>query len=348
MSTVPRTEQRGPSLWAIILILAGVIWLLAQANIISRENLSVLLRVWPILLIGLGLELLIGRQSRALSTLIILGTIGILLVLMVVGPSIGLAAQSTVTEAQYDQPLENAQSAEITVSVGVGNLYVRPVEDSSQLFDANIRYLGNVQYDASGSNENVTVRLENDTQPLNWLAIDNIFNWLNSDESARWDIGINPDVPVELNLSTGTGGADLDLGDLHLTRLSVNSGTGGIVMTMPAVEEDAAPRHYEATVSLGTGGATLTLEDGIAVDLRVDSGTGGVTIDVPDNAPVRVDAETGTGGIGVPSFLNRISGDEDNFVGARGVWESASYASADENARINIEYDGGTGGLTVR
>jgi hypothetical protein len=117
---------------------------------------------------------------------------------------------------------------------------------------------------------------------------------------------------------------------------------------MPAVENDGEPRSYDAVVSMGTGGATLTLEEGIAVSLRVNTGTGGVTIDVPDNAAVRLDAETGTGGIGVPSFLTRASGDDDSFVGENGVWESDSYASADENARIDIVFDGGTGGLTVR
>lgn len=348
MSTVPRSEQRGPSLWAILLILVGVIWLLSQTGIISRENISVLFRVWPLLLIGIGLELLVGRQSRALSPLIILGTIAILFVLMVVGPSIGLAAQSDVTEAQYSEPLDGVESAEITVGVGVGNLYVRPVADSSQLFDASIRYLGNVQYDASGNNGRVAVTLENDSEGGNWFNFIDLFGWRDNEETARWDIGISPEVPVNLNLSTGTGGADLDLSNLQLTGLNVNSGTGGITMTMPAVESDAEPQPYNAYVSLGTGGATLALEEGIAVSLRVNSGTGGVTIDVPDNAAVRLDAETGTGGIGVPSFLTRVSGEDDSFVGENGVWESDSYASADENARITIEFDGGTGGLTVR
>lgn len=348
MSTQPRSEQRGPSLWAILLILVGVVWLLAQANIISRESLSVLFRVWPILLIGIGLELLVGRQSRALSTIIILGTIAVLVVLMVVGPSIGLAASAEVTAAEYSEPLGDTESAEITIGAGVGNLNVRPLTDSSDLFSADIRYLGSIQYDASGSNGRAVIRLENETEGARFFNPIDLFGWLNDENSARWDIGISPNVPVNLNLSAGTGGADLDLGDLQLTGLSVNSGTGGVTLTMPAVLNDAEARPYDAVVSLGTGGATLTLEEGIAVNLRVNSGTGGVTIDVPDSAAVRVDAETGTGGINTASFLTRTSGDDDNFVGDSGIWESDSYASADTNSRITIEFDGGTGGLTVR
>jgi hypothetical protein len=345
MSTSTRNEQRSPSLWAIILILIGVIWLLAQANIITGENLSVLFRLWPVLLIGVGLELLVGRQSRALSTLIVLGTIAILVVLMIVGPSLGLASNVEVTREQFTQPLDGTESAHITVGAGIGELNVRALNDSSNLFDADIRYLGNVQYHAEGSNGNVTVTLENNTDGLNWFSFVDLFNWFDDDNDVRWDVGISPDVPVDLSLSTGTGGADLDLSLLQLTGLNINSGTGGITLTLPAVEGE----RYDASVSLGTGGATINLEDGIATSLRVNSGTGGVTLDVPDDAPVRLDAQTGTGGIDAPSFFDRISGgDDDNFIGDSGVWETSSYREADPDARIDIHFDGGTGGLTVR
>jgi hypothetical protein len=344
MSTPNRSEQRGPSLWAILLIVIGVVWLLAQANIITGANLSVLFRMWPILLIGIGLELLFGRQSRALSTLIILGTVTILIVLMIVGPSLGLAANTEVETAQYSEPLGDVSSAQITVGVGVGNLDVSALTDSTALFEADIRYIGQIEYTADGETEK-QVTLVNDTDGTNWFNFVNVFNWFGEDNSARWDIGISPTVPVDLSLSTGTGSADLDLSSLQLTGLNVNSGTGGITLTMPAVERES----YTASVSLGTGGATITLDEGIATNLRVNSGTGGVTIDVPDDAPIRLEANTGTGGISVIASLERVSGDDEgSFVGDSGVWETSTYAEASENSRINIRFDGGTGGLNVR
>ena len=343
MSTPVSTERRGPSLWAIILILVGVIWLLAQADIITGEHLSVLFRMWPLLLIGIGLELLVGRQSRALSTLIILGTIVILVGLMFVGPSIGLAAHTEVTAAQYDVPLEGVESAQITVGVGVGELNVQALNDSSDLFNADIRYVGNVHYDTSGSNGRTTITLENDTDNMSWFSLADIFNLFDNGSDARWNIGISPDVPVNLSLSTGTGSSDLDLTNLQLTGLDVNSGTGSITLTLPATEAS-----YQASVNSGTGSATIDVSRATAVNLRVNSGTGSVTIDVPDDAALRLDAQTGTGGISAPSFLERTTAEDDNITGDSGVWETASYAGADENARINIEFDGGTGSLNVR
>jgi hypothetical protein len=54
-----------------------------------------------------------------------------------------------------------------------------------------------------------------------------------------------------------------------------------------------------------------------------------------------------TGGITVPSNFQRLSGsDEDRFVGDEGVWQTSNYDSAAR--KINIEFDGATGGLTVQ
>jgi hypothetical protein len=343
MSTTTYHERRGPSFWAIILILIGLVWLLAQADIITGENLSVLFRMWPILLIGIGLELLVGRQSRALSTLIILATVAILVVLMVVGPSIGLSAHTEVTAAQYSEPLEGIESAQITVGVGVGQLDVHALNDSSDLFDADIRYLGNVHYDASGSNGRAAITLENDSDDIGWFNLADLFNLFDEDNNARWDIGISPNVPVDLSLSTGTGSTTLNLTELQLTGLKVNSGTGSITLALPAAET-----HYDADVSMGTGSATITMDQVNAISLRVNSGTGSVTIDVPDDAAVRLDAHSGVGGVNAASFLERAGDEENNMLGDSGVWETANYADASENARINIQFDGGTGDLTVR
>lgn len=343
MSAPVYSERRGPSLWAIILIAVGVIWLLAQANVITSEHLSVLFRVWPIVLIGLGLELLVGRQSYGLSSLIVLGTIALLIVLMLAGPSLGLASSTEVTAAHYTEPLDNASSAQITVGVGVGDLHLDPLNDSAALFDADIHYIGQTRYDSTLSGDRKSITLNNDTGTSGGINVFDLFSLLNNNSRARWNVGISPEVPVALNLSAGTGSATLNLSRLDLTSLSVNSGTGSVTLTLPANE-----LRYDATISTGTGSLTIDATQSNAVGMQINSGTGSVTIDLPDDAPIRLDAETGTGSISVASFLSRTSSESDSFVGEQGIWESASYANASESARIDISFDGGTGSLTVR
>lgn len=69
--------------WPIIMIGAGVIWLLTNLNIIPTENLWILLRLWPMLLIVAGLDLLFARRlplvGAILALLVIAGVVTLLL-----------------------------------------------------------------------------------------------------------------------------------------------------------------------------------------------------------------------------------------------------------------------------
>lgn len=55
--------------WPIIIIGAGVVWLLNNLNIIPSENLWILLRLWPALLIVAGLNVVFARRLPLLGAL---------------------------------------------------------------------------------------------------------------------------------------------------------------------------------------------------------------------------------------------------------------------------------------
>jgi hypothetical protein len=330
---------RGVSIWAFILIGIGAIWLLGQAGILRGENFSVLGRIWPIVLIAAGVALLLGSRSRALSTIIGLGTLVLIIALMVVGPSIGLSSNVEAQEGQYSEPLDDAESADVTLEMAVGTLNLNPLLDSANLMEANISYLGTVEFSENDAPER-EIALVNEFEsnnPFDFLGLIGT----DDEEGLVWNVGLNPDVPLELTVNTGTGSANLLLGDFDVTALNINTGTGGVTATLPVTET-----AYNARVNTGTGGINLTLEEGAALTLRLNSGTGGATVDVPDGAAVRLTADVGTGGIEVSADnLERVSGEDDNFVGDSGIWETEGFEAADR--QIIIDYDGGTGGLTV-
>lgn len=342
MNTSTTSQQRrSPPFFAIGLIFVGILWLLFQVNVITGAHLSVLVRMWPLLLVGIGLELLFGRSSRALSTLIVVGTMAVLLLAMLIGPSVGLAANTEVTEASYNTPLDGTDAAQITVSVGIGSLYVTPLESETSLFDANIRHIGDVQYTVEEGSTSI-IRLQNESNNGRFNIGSFFSDVVQSDNNARWDVGISPLVPLDLTLETATGSTTADLSGMHLTALEVESGLGSVTLTLPASEQ-----RYDANLSLGTGEAIVHLEAVSTLNLTIDNGTGGATIYLPENAAVRLRADTGIGGIDVPGFMERTTY-EDDSLGDQGVWETESYATARESQRIDIDFSGGTGGLTVR
>jgi hypothetical protein len=87
----PQTSRRIYIFWPLVLVAGGVLWLLANFGVIAGENFFVLFRLWPVLLIAAGLDLLFGRRWPLVSALIAVVTVGLAVVAVVFAPQLGLA-----------------------------------------------------------------------------------------------------------------------------------------------------------------------------------------------------------------------------------------------------------------
>jgi hypothetical protein len=233
MTTV-RRESHGSPIWAFILIALGVIWLLFEARIITGANLVVLFRLWPIILIAFGLELLIGRNSRPLSLLIGVGTIALLLALMVVGPSIGLATNVEIKQVQYTEPVDDATLAQMELDLSLGHVVMQAGEPDT-LIDADLRYIGDVNFTVTeeGSEKFVVLTSENEGgQWFDFLGLS--LRTAEQDENElRWSIGLTPRIPLDLRLNGGVGESQIDLSGIQLSRLDYNGGVGQTTISLP-------------------------------------------------------------------------------------------------------------------
>jgi hypothetical protein len=335
---IQRNYQGRSLFWPLLLIGVGLVWLFSNLGILQPASLGVLFRLWPLILIVIGLNLLFGRRSPALSNLIGIGSVVVIIGLMLVGPSLGLVQSAEVKTAAYSEPKGDVQSAQVHLDLAVADAHVTALSDSENLFEADVRYTGEVLFNVSGESQKViTLSEENQfNQSVNFWD----WNFFDGND-LRWDIGLNPSVPLDLDVSSGVSNSSLNLSELQLTRLNINSGVGSMNLNLPVM-----PDSYDVTISAGTGSIDIEILEGSMLNLDINGGVGGVTIDVPDNAAVRIEATTGVGGIDVPGNYQRVSGDESDFVGERGVWQSDSFENASQ--QITIEFDGGVGGLTIK
>ena len=337
MTTMQRS--RGRSLfWPLVLIGVGLVWLLSNLGVLQPASIGVLFRLWPLVLIIIGLDLLFGRQSPAIGTLIGVGGVALIIVLMLIGPSLGWVSAADVKDASYSEPVGEATSAVVNLDLSVASTDVRAISNSNNLFEADLRYVGDVNFNVSGQAEK-TVTLK---QPEQSNVSFNFWDWglFNPDQNLHWNIGLSPNVPIALQVHSGVSSSILDLSDLQLTGLNVSSGVGSLTLTLPAMDT-----AYDVQINGGTGSSDIKVGEGAAINFNINGGVGSVTIDVPDGAAVHVVASTGVGGIDVPSNYKRISGSDDNFVGDKGEWESPNYAESDR--QINIEFEGGVGSFSL-
>ncbi|MBE0689873.1 MAG: hypothetical protein IH587_07105 [Anaerolineae bacterium] len=329
--------QSNSTFLALILIGIGVIWLLGQFDVLSGANFAVLFRFWPLILVAIGVNLLVGRGRPQLSLLIGIVTVGIFLVLMLIGPSIGLAQMAEVQEAQFNEPLAGVESADINLDLSVAETTIQAASDSSNLFEADLHYVGDVRFDASGeARRNVRLWTEGSVS-TGFVSFWPFGDF--GDQDLRWDISLSPDVPLALGIHGGVGKNTFDLSGLNITSLNVNGGVGETHVTLPSTGSD-----YPVSFDGGVGSTDITIVSGAALTLNIKGGVGEVVIDIPEDVPVRLEANRGLGGVNISAAgLNVLREGDDN-----GEWESAGYADASPSERILITFDGGVGGLRVR
>ncbi len=355
---IENRRERGPYrslFWPVVLIGVGALWLLGNVGLITNENLSVLWRLWPLLLIVVGLDVLVGRGSPAVGGAIGLLAVGLVVVLVLVGPAMGLATQNEQifgtrfvapsAEIQADNlavPLEGTTSAQVTLDLSRGPTTVSALAQSSdQLFAGTIRHVAPIQFNASGSSGAKSVH-------LGVTGFDGLM--LYDSNRLRWDINLAQNVPTDLTIGGGSGSADLNLSAINLTGFTLQGGSGSADLSLPAagaaynVNIDGGSGSLTANVASGAsitgsvagGSGSINLSIGADSDATLDvrGASGSVTIDLPQNVGVRiVSVGGGSGSLSVPDGLTQVSGGGNRNAG---TWESAGFASAAHQIVINI------------
>ena len=315
--------------WPILLIGIGLIWLLSNLGVIPRENFAMLGNLWPLILIVIGLDLLFGRQSPLLGALVGLIAVGIAVVVLIAGPALGLSTAGILRHESIREPLSDAAQAEITLNLSSQPARIYPLSNSTNLFEAEIDYFGELRFTSSGTRLR-RIRLER-FQPNPSVSF-------SPDPTARWEIGLTPQIPLTLRIDASSGSVDLNLAGLQLTDLQIDQASGRMEIELP--ENSTA---YTARIEGGSGSLQINLPREANLTLRLDGKSGATRIIAPAELPLRVEIrDAGSGNVSLPDWLQRISGRD-----KEGVWESASYSSAAQRVLIICE-DLGSGSFTIR
>lgn len=341
--------------WPVVLIGFGAIMLLANLDLIPAPSLSALVRLWPLALIILGLDILVGRRAPLIGALIGIVAVALIVLFLYLAPRLDFVPRIERKTIPINTPLEGSSSAEVTLDLERYATTIEAAVDSDDLFDAVLETYTDVDYSARGAARK-TISLE----PVNASNFD--LDWSASTSGMEWVIGLSPLIPLDLSVDVGSGSASLELFDLMLNELKVNGGSGSTDLAIPAgrerypvdinggsgsfdiqIEEDAA---LEAAFDIGSGSFDVIVGDGAAMTLEIDGGSGSIFIQLPEDAGVRLVVDNhGSGGVRVPGDFVLVDdlGDDDRDTG---VWESDQFDSASRT--IELRFEPGSGTLTLR
>ncbi len=228
---------------------------------------------WPAIIILFGLWLLLGALYRGRSS------------------SVG---------QKLSIPLESARSARIKLDHGAGRLNIQSGASSTELlsgvFGAEVDYKSNLESDQ------LQVKVRNSPHFWAWFP----------GESLDWDIHLNGDIPLNLKIDSGASASTLDLTDLKVVDLDIDTGASSAEVNLPA-------NAGNTRVEIDSGAASLNLRvpSGVAARIKVKSGIASVNVD--------------------PNRFPRLDG---------GLYQSADYATATN--RVDISIDTGVGSVEIK
>lgn len=317
--------------WPILLIGVGLVWLLGNLGLIQGNSLSLLGSLWPVILIAVGLDLLVGRGSPVVGAVIGLLLIAVLVGALIAGPALGLKTPNgNFRVERFSSPLDSASSSDVRINSGSEPVSIRALNDSNQLIDATIGHYGTIDFNVSGDKDKVVTLSHNNASP--------VFNFNFGDlKDLRWDIGLSPNVPTRLELSSGSGSVDLNLSGMKMNGVLLDSGSGSVNVVL---SETTQP--YTAEIHSGSGSVNVQLPANTDVTLRTDSGSGSVNVRLPSNTAVRVEvSDHGSGSVSIGGGLSHVSGSD-----KEGTWESQGYAQAAHKILIQV-VGMGSGSLSI-
>ncbi len=230
--------RRGDLFWGSVLLLVGVFLLLENLGLLNALGVNIWNLIWPTIIILLGLWILWGT----------------------------LFTRRSVASEEVEIPLEGASRAQIRLKHGAGRFRLAAGAGSGTLMQGTF-----------GAGLDFKTKHDGDTLEVDMRGPKDhfmVFPWTWSPGQYDWTVGLNRNIPVALNISVGANDTRLDLSELQVTNLKLQTGASSTTLTVPA-----KAGHTRAEIESGLAALKIRIPPGVAAHIRVKSGLSGTTID---------------------------------------------------------------------
>jgi hypothetical protein len=301
-----RRPHRAAVVFPLLLIFVGGVFLLQNLGYLPPNYWLNLWRLWPLVLVLIGVELLFG--SRVPTVLLA----GIAAVILIGGALVGGVPGATTPPAAstinptLTQTLDGAARAVVNVRFDAGELQIGSLGVDQENLLASASYMGPAdlvpqpRYTLSGD----TGRLEYAASQRGGAGSTPFIGGTGA--APRLALSLNPRVPISsLSIKTGATDSRLDLSGLQIDDLDLAVGAASTWLRFPAEAGTTS-----AQISGGASSITLEIPPGVAARIRTRGGLSTVNVNQArfpsvgdqlyrspdyDTAPNRIDVSIDTG-----------------------------------------------------
>lgn len=330
MSQLSHREPRHTSLFGpIVLIAIGLFILFNRSNLLTDLYWLDVLRLWPLLLVFLGLNVLALHASRPYASLFS-GLISLAAVLVfgyvLLNGLAGTPFSSRLAVGDWQTDAIHFGAADVETAVydiviGPPGADLYALEDNRDLIDGTITYQDEYLFDTRVSGSEATIRLTPQNRSEEWVFLPDF--WREYGETNRWQLGLNGNVPAAMTLEAVASRSQLDLRDLQLESLTMTTSAGDIELLLPGSD-------YDANLVTNASSTEITLPENGRHAINLEVNAGPVILHLPPGMALHVEVDRALGSFGASNTgLRRVDGQES-------VWETAGYDDAQDRLDLTI------------
>ncbi len=251
-----RSTGRGTIVWGLLLIVAGLIWLLNNLGYLPGDFWRTLWRFWPVILILVGLEVALrGFSNRVAVPLLLLAVVAVAAGVVVVAPTLppeGLVADS------FRQEMGALDQALIELEIDNGDMSIdgsvaRGLLASGQLDHASSIAIQKEYAEAAGRG---TLKL--------FDRYEAFFAFFLGDRRNDWALQLSPDIPLDLRLTGDDSHLNLRLEGLDLRTLSGELDDCSGEVRLPATD------GLQASLTLSDSALTVIVPPAVGARVMVE------------------------------------------------------------------------------
>lgn len=261
-----RRAHNMPVLGPLLLVVAGVVFLLNNLGYLDWGIWGHLWRLWPLILVAIGVDLLFGRKSQLVSVIIVVALLA---------AGIGFLALSGEFSAT-GAPIRKTVAVPMRPTVSQVNLSVQLGSDSTLNIgalgpDATNMVAGTLEYRDARNEPDVLIMSEGQATRVN----------LNQkrpaggpgESNVAWNINLRREIPFFLILTAGNSDTNLDLREVIVRSLDLTVGNNNANITFPAAGQTFA------SITTGNSDLELTIPGAVEARIAISAGNGDISVD---------------------------------------------------------------------
>jgi hypothetical protein len=255
--------------WGVFFIVLGAVPLAYHQGAVSLSTLSDAWRLWPLVLVGIGLGLVLSRTpAYFVGGLVVAACLGLVLgSLFAVGPRLGCGNHGTAASTiSRDGNFDGAAQVELDIQCGL----------------ANVTTSADGQWHVRASSSGGSGATVDSTSTSLSVRSGDRNGWRLDRADENWDLELPSGHSIGLTVSIDAGDAHFNLGGATLSSANFSVNAGALHVDL------SNARLGNLSVSTNVGSASLILDGNSSVSGSISTNVGSLDMCAPSGLGLRI------------------------------------------------------------